>query len=432
MFSGDLSAWLAHLESLHASEIDLGLSRIATVAKRLQLPLSPDQRFAKVITFAGTNGKGSTLAMTQAVLQAAGWRVGSYTSPHFLCFNERIQINGCPVDDARLVNAFEQIEQARCAAGLAEVSLTYFEFATLAALVIFSAAPLDVWLLEVGLGGRLDAVNLVDTDIAVITRLGLDHQAWLGDDLESIGREKAGILRPGIAVVLGDDQWPYSVLDQAAKLGCEIVQLGKAYTQQLDLADQWFWVKENQRVGPLPRPGLPLNNAATALQIVSLMGVTLEAQWLAPVMQQVSLSGRMSRSGAWLMDVAHNPQAAKYLAEQLQRFPCRRLAVVGMMADKDIEATLEPLLPSISDWVCLSLPTPRAASADQLAEVLRALGGTVVLIDEGDQASQARAWIDQALAAQHYDEVLVFGSFFTLALFPDKLPLLQEGSCATG
>ncbi|MFK7161000.1 folylpolyglutamate synthase/dihydrofolate synthase family protein [Marinospirillum sp. MEB164] len=435
VFPQDLASWLDHLEQLHSQEIDLGLERVHQVAQRLALPLRSEQRQAQVIMLAGTNGKGSTLTLTQALAQAAGCRTASYTSPHFLHFNERIQLDGQPVSDALIIDAFVQIEQARLAP--TPISLSYFEFATLAALVIFSASDADLWLLEVGLGGRLDAVNLVDTDLAIITTVDLDHQAFLGETREAIGAEKAGILRPGRPVVLGSRVMPHSVLQQAEQLGCPVYQLGRQFEHQTAPDTlTWQWQSKQPqscRWDALPISPLPLDNLASALQLAALSGWQLDQQQIAEVIRTTQLTGRMQRLGPWLLDVAHNPHAAHYLAQRLsQAQPVRRLALLGAMADKDLEGVLEPLLPWISAWVVTALPTPRACSAAELAAQVEQLGGQVLYLGEEASGEAVHRFLVAELESGRYDEVLVFGSFFTVA---QQLHWLsgstEQVSCAT-
>ncbi|MBE0508908.1 MAG: bifunctional tetrahydrofolate synthase/dihydrofolate synthase, partial [Marinospirillum sp.] len=397
--SSTLDTWLKHLETLHSREIDLGLERVKAVALRLNLPLTAASRSCRVITFSGTNGKGSTLAMTQSMALAAGLSVGSYTSPHFLHFNERIQINGEPVSDTAIIHAFEQIEAARCQPPEHTLSLSYFEFATLAGLLLFQDAGLDLWLLEVGLGGRLDAVNIVDCDVAVLTTVALDHQDYLGDTLELIGAEKAGIFRPGCSAVLGSEQLPDSVKKIAAKLGADIFQLGEHYFRSLPQQGYWHWQGQNKQHQPLhlndlPVNSLPADNAATAVQALLLAWPEIKHQVVVEGLAKAHLTGRMQRirtnTGYWLLDVAHNPEAAEYLAKQLQQQgEVRRVALVGMMADKDMAATLKPLLPLVDAWITTALPLPRAAKPEKLAQLLQQMGAEVLAVCDDAEVQQA-------------------------------------------
>lgn len=433
--STSLAAWLNHLENLHPCEIDLGLARVRAVAQRLKLPLlfeARQQGLSKVITFSGTNGKGSTLALTESMALAQGLTVGSYTSPHFLHFNERIKLNGQPVSDITLTAAFLRIERARVTPTEETISLSYFEFATLAGLLIFQDAAVDLWLLEVGLGGRLDAVNIVDADVAVLVTVAQDHANYLGDDLNIIGQEKAGIFRKNRPVVLGSLNLPNSVYLAADALDCQVFQLWEAFQRTANTDGGWAWqgigltinlgVEEQTPVyfTDLPSNALPPDNAATAIQALLLACPNLTEQAIKKGLATARLTGRMQREGQWLLDVAHNPEAASYLAARLaeqgqtKHFKSKRLGLIGMMADKDIPATLLPLLPWVDAWVVTSLPLPRAAKAEKLAALLESLGAQVMATDLNDQGDLAFATAQQALQAD-YDEVLVMGSFFTLA-----------------
>ena len=413
-----LDTWLKHLENLHSREIDLGLARVSAVAQRLKLPLTIEQRKQRVIVFSGTNGKGSTLALTESMALAQGLTVGSYTSPHFLYFNERIKINGQPVSNETITATFARIEAARLESK--PISLSYFEFATLAGLLIFQDAGVDLWLLEVGLGGRLDAVNIVDANLAVLVTVAQDHAEYLGADLEVIGQEKAGTFRAACPVVLGSKNLPLSVYQLANKLGCPVFQLGKAYQRIAQANDCWTWQGLTQKLEVLsltglPKTVLPADNAATAIQALLLVYPRLTEQAIKQGLAKAKLMGRMQREGAWLLDVAHNPEAAGYLADRLAEQPDKkRLALVGMMADKDIRATLLPLLPFIDAWVVTSLPLPRAIKAEKLAALITKLGARVLLADSDEQGNLAFTTAKQQLL-QSYDEILVMGSFFTLA-----------------
>lgn len=415
-----LDTWLKHLESLHSREIDLGLDRVKRVAESLKLPLTFKQRSHQVITFSGTNGKGSTLALTEAMALAQGLSVGSYTSPHFLHFNERIKINGQAVSDKTIAQAFARIEAARLTPLEDSISLSYFEFATLAGLLVFQDADVDLCLLEVGLGGRLDAVNIVDADLAVLVTVAQDHADYLGADLEVIGQEKAGTFRSRCPVVLGSTNLPASVYKVAKELACPVFQLGKNFQRIPQQNEQWSWQGLNSlqqafSLSHLPNTTLPADNAATAIQALLLACPDLTEQAIKQGLAKASLTGRMQREGAWLLDVAHNPEAATYLAARLaEQGQKKRLALVGMMADKDMQATLLPLLPWVDAWVVTSLPLPRAVAATKLADLLLTLGAKVLVADKDDQGSLAFETARQQLEAG-YDEVLVMGSFFTLA-----------------
>lgn len=416
--STSLDTWLKHLENLHSREIDLGLARVRQVAERLKLPLTSVEANHQVIVFSGTNGKGSTLALTESIALAQGLSVGSYTSPHFLHFNERIKINGKPVSNEVITSAFTLIEAARLEDE--PISLSYFEFATLAGLLVFQEAGVDLWLLEVGLGGRLDAVNIVDANLAVLVTVAQDHADYLGADLEVIGQEKAGTFRENCPVVLGSNNLPVSVYKAAEQLDCPVFQLGKDFQRGVEAEGLWAWQGLNSQLEginltQLPSTFLPADNAATAIQAMLLVFPNLTEQAIKQGLSKAYLTGRMQREGAWLLDVAHNPEAAHYLATKLaEQGKKKRLALVGMMADKDMQSTLFPLLPWVDAWVVTSLPLPRAAKADKLAALLESLGAKVLLADSNEQGDLAFATASKLLQ-EDYDEALVLGSFFTLA-----------------
>lgn len=410
-----LADWLALLERRHPVAIELGLDRIARVAARLALGRPAD----KVITVAGTNGKGSCVAVLEALLQAGGRRVGCYTSPHLLVYNERISIDGRAVADAALCDAFARIEAAR-----GDVRLTYFETGTLAALLLMEAADLEVAVLEVGMGGRLDAVNIIDPDVAVITAIDLDHQAWLGPDRDSIGVEKAGIARPGVPAVCGDPDPPPAMLRFLATLGAPSLLLGSADFRLLPGAagvDLTCRTREGARLyyGGMPEPRLPPASAACAVQALVALDLAPEPQQVAAVFRQTGLAGRFQRlrhrHRELILDVAHNPAAAALLARRLEAEPNARVhAVAGALADKDLHGMVAPLLSIVDQWYCCDLPAaPRAAPAARLLEVLYNAGG-------GDRVAGRFADPTAALAAavgasRPGERILVFGSFHTVA-----------------
>ncbi len=413
-----LSAWLAHLEALHplgAAGIELGLERVRQVQAQLG-----QRQSVPLITVAGTNGKGSTCALLDAILGQAGYRVGLYSSPHLLRFNERVRVAGRSIGDAALCAAFARVEAARQAAG--GTALTYFEFGTLAAWECFTAAGVDVIILEVGLGGRLDAVNCYDADCAVITSIDLDHCDYLGQTRESIGYEKAGILRAGRPLVCADPAPPASVLDSAAAGGAQLKTLGRAFgfTPQ---GSRWqYWSAAGARL-ELPLPALPgahqLGNAAAALCALESLGERLPLTLLdiENGLTRVSLPGRFDlRPGPVevLLDVAHNPQAARALAASLRQQPCRGAtwAVFGMLRDKDIKAVVAAMGDVVNHWLPCTLPGPRAASADELAAILVEQG---LAAPVQGYASAARAFRAARKAANEGDRILAFGSFLTVA-----------------
>lgn len=407
----NLAEWLAWQETLHPSAVDLGLARVRAVAGRLGWGPLP----FPVISVAGTNGKGSTVAFLTAVLEAAGYRVGAYTSPHLLRYNERVRVAGAPAPDEALCQAFERIDRAR-----GELSLTYFEFGTLAALDLFRQASLDALVLEVGLGGRLDAVNLVDADVAIVTTVDLDHTEWLGPDRESVGREKAGILRRGRPAVCGDPHPPASLLAVAAGLGAPLYRIGRDY----DLVEQdgrWDARLGEEWLTGLPPPRLAgraqLRNAATALMALRTLAERLPVSRAAleQGVRRAALPGRLQvLPGAVerILDVAHNPQAARELAAFLQSRPCagRTHALVGMLSDKDVVGVLREVVPWVDSWRLASLGGPRGGRAEDLAQALAGL--TVAPVTTWPDP--ASAYRDLLRATRPPDRVVVFGSFLTV------------------
>jgi dihydrofolate synthase / folylpolyglutamate synthase len=420
-----LSEWLSWQETLHPSAIDLGLDRLLRTLQRLgwRRPSAP------VVTIGGTNGKGSSAALTAAILAAAGHRVGVFTSPHLIRYHERITIAGREVSDASLIAAFERIDRAREAD-----TLTFFEFNTLAALLVFETAGLDAIVLEVGMGGRLDAVNVVDPDVALVTSIALDHCDWLGGDLESIGREKAGIFRPGRPAVFGARTAPESIEATAASLGADLLRLGRDFDWAQN-AGRWTWRGRSRVLADLPPPALAgevqFDNAAAVLCVLECLADRLPHGRAAieTGLRSVHLPGRfqsLTRGGReWILDVAHNPAAAKMLAAQLAARPLsgRTIAVCGILADKDIEGVGAALLDAIDTWVTAGLPGPRAVTSAQLAERLRRIGAHVAATADTVVAACSAA---QSLAAPG-DRIVVFGSFLTVG---PALEALCSGSDA--
>jgi len=406
-----LADWLAWMEAHHPRQIELGLDRVRTVAARLHI--NPAK--ARVITVAGTNGKGSCVAFLESLLKAHGYRVGAYTSPHLLFYNERVRCDGEPVDDDALCAAFRAVHAA-----LGDTSLTYFEFGTLAALWLFQQTPLDVWVLEVGLGGRLDAVNIIDTDAAVITTIDLDHQDWLGSDRESIGREKAGIFRRDRWAVCVDPQPPASLMATAQSVDARWLSLAAEVLVAMR-ADDWDWSAPGLPDAPaltaLPRPSLPLPSAIAAVTALAALQFPLSVETVRDCLRNTRLAGRfqvIERDGVEVVfDVAHNPQAARGLAQQLREQPVKRtLAVFEIMQDKDVGGIVEPLLAQIDAWYVGGLPdNPRAAKTADLAPALRALGAAAV--NEFNEVVSAFA--GACADARGGDRIVVFGSFFTVA-----------------
>lgn len=403
-----LSQWLGYLEALHPTEIDLGLDRLRQVAERLNITSLP----GKVVTVAGTNGKGSTVALLESVLRAGGYRTGCYTSPHFLHYNERISLNGVPVADELICKAFAAIEKAR-----GDISLTYFEFGTLAAFLVFAEQKPDVTILEVGLGGRLDAVNLIDADLSVVTTIALDHESWLGSDIEQIGREKAGIFRSGKPAIIGSQQIVSSVRETAEALGCSSIdQLG--YQYRWSEADQgWNWQQLNAegevtlQYLQLPNVNLPTDNAATVLQVIQRLGLDIAGEALYQGLASAQLTGRMQRLGRFMLDVAHNPHAAEYVAKRLPKVEGKRVALLGMLDDKDIESVLDIMAPHFDSWYLAQLDGPRATDVKRIESHLCALG-----CDNMRSFENVSSALDSVLEETcDQDLVFVFGSFFTVA-----------------
>ncbi|ARS53724.1 bifunctional tetrahydrofolate synthase/dihydrofolate synthase [Kushneria konosiri] len=416
--SRTLTQWLAHLEKLHPVAIDLGLDRIRVVAKRLALLSAPIAR--QVVTVAGTNGKGSTVAMLEAVARAHGLSTACYTSPHLLRYNERLLFDGDEVSDDALIDAFERIEAVR-----GDTGLTYFEMGTLAALVIIRDRAPDMAILEVGLGGLLDATNIIDADVGIVTSVALDHADFLGTDIERIGIEKAGILRAGRPAVLGSRQMVKTVAAHAEALPVShCLILGQDFDWQRVESGRWQWQRPSETSDTtcrsLPDPGLPLDNAASALTALDALGLSLETERLEQAFSDIRLSGRMQRIGRYCLDVAHNPHAADYVASQLAQRPAtRRVALLGMLGDKDAEGVIEALWPVVDDWLAVTLSGARARNGEALAEIIRARGGHVLAVVEGPGAGID--WLEQH--SQH-DDVLVCGSFFTVA---EALARLERG-----
>ncbi|MEW6990706.1 bifunctional tetrahydrofolate synthase/dihydrofolate synthase [Colwelliaceae bacterium 6441] len=402
----NLDEWLSYLENIHSSEIDMGLERISIVAQKLFIDLS----FAQVITVAGTNGKGTTCAFLENALLEKNKSVVVYSSPHIIKFNERLRINKHDVDDQALIDAFETIENQR-----GSVSLTYYEYTTLAAMLVIMAKQPDVVILEVGLGGRLDATNIIDADIAVITTVDLDHQEFLGDNRESIGFEKAGIMRANQQVVVGDQQPPLSVIQHAEKLNAQLYIRDVDFRiEQSKEKNTWQWRHQELSYQHLPEPNIPKDNIATALMVLNLLNISFSNVELSSLILNTKVSGRTEVVNAHckvLLDVGHNPLAARYLTNQVNSITKNKVhAVVGMLADKDIQNTLEPLIPAVEHWYLATLDVPRGANADILKNNLDIDDKKVLTFDNVIDAYKMA--ISQA---ENSDLILVYGSFFTVA-----------------
>ncbi|GAB6067103.1 bifunctional tetrahydrofolate synthase/dihydrofolate synthase [Methylothermus subterraneus] len=409
-----LSDWLTWQQSFHPRWIDLGLERVRKVFQALR----PAYRPPLTITVGGTNGKGSCVALLEAILRAQGLKVGAYTSPHLLRYNERIRIDGVMASDEAIVEAFAKIDAVR-----GDTSLSFFEFATLAALELFAEAGVEVQVLEVGMGGRLDAVNLVDADVAIIASIDLDHQQWLGETREQIGWEKAGIFRPGRPAVVGDRDLPKSVLDHAKALGTPLWSLGREF-DYLCFDARWDWSGPERTLAALPLPALPgrqqFDNAATVLAALAQLegSLAIAEQAIRIGLKTVRLPGRYQLLPTFppvLLDVAHNPQAAGRLAEYLQSvYPERRvLALFAVMADKDIEGILRRMGQTVSVWALGPLPgNPRAATEGRIVQAFQKVGLPPPLLGFSSCLQALEALRRQAGPD---DLIVAFGSFFLVS-----------------
>ncbi|NBO86826.1 MAG: bifunctional tetrahydrofolate synthase/dihydrofolate synthase [Burkholderiaceae bacterium] len=414
MLFTSLDQWLSHLETAHPVGIDMGLARITRVKESLGLKFA-----CPVITVGGTNGKGSTCAFLESILLAAGYKVACHTSPHLLRFNERARMNGADVSDADLLKAFERVEQARCRLS-DPPTLTYFEFTTLAIMDIFANASVDAVILEVGMGGRLDAVNIVDADCAIVTSIDLDHMAYLGNTREAIAFEKAGIFRTKAIAICADPMPPTSLINHANAIGADLWLMGKDYSFTGD-QQQWGWTGRGKRFSGLGYPALRganqlLNASAVIAALIALHDrLPVSAQDIRNGLALVELPGRfqvLPGRPTVVLDVAHNPHAAATLAESIEAMAYHpyTYAVFGAMADKDIDGVLKPLLNTVDYWYCTDLPTPRAASASDLAKRLRAFNKEALVFMDPGAAYQAA--LDKAGEG---DRILVFGSFYTVS-----------------
>jgi dihydrofolate synthase/folylpolyglutamate synthase len=415
-----LDAWLSLLESRHSKAIDMGLDRVRAVKERLGLHFD-----CPVIMVAGTNGKGSTCAMLESVLLQAGYRVGLYIKPHFLHFNERARIGGDMASDEALTENFEAVEAAR-----GDVSLTYFEFTTLAIMRLMSRAALDVVILEVGLGGRLDAVNVVDADVAIVTNIDIDHTEYLGDTREKIGFEKAGIFRTGRTAICSDPVPPQSLIDHAREIGADLWLFGRDFNYSAD-KQQWNYGGRTMRRNSLGYPALrganQLLNACAVLAALEALRdrLPVSAQEARNGLVMVELPGRfqvLPGRPSVILDVAHNPHAAATLAQNLGNMGFHRYtyAVFGSMHDKDIDGVIAQMKDRVDHWNVTDLPLPRAATAEQLKDKLLA-AGIAPSIEPGAEksiqafSSPAEAFADAMSRAGENDRIAVFGSFFTVA-----------------
>ena len=416
----NLGDWLRYIDSLHPREMELGLDRVIFVAQRLGVDLSP----ARVISVAGTNGKGSCVALLEGLLLAQGFRVGAFTSPHLLRFNERIRVGGQEVRDQLLCEAFARVESAR-----GETCLTYFEFVTLAALRIFQQAQLDVVILEVGLGGRLDAVNIVDSDVAVITSIDLDHMAWLGETREAIAREKAGILRPGKPLVCADRDPPATLLDESNKEAVPVYLIGREFEFRHEGDKFWDWMgksKEHQSIylHQLNNPLLHDDLAAASLQVLSLLGFLQDEEKIREAIGGIALAGRFDRkvdserARQVLFDVAHNPAAAKLLACRLVKLKesqpkgARIVLVLAMMADKDVVGFAQALASVVDIWYIAQVDQERCMAASLLASRLTE---SVISTNPEVFSSAVDAYQAACDVSAPEDTIVVTGSFYVVA-----------------
>jgi dihydrofolate synthase/folylpolyglutamate synthase len=408
-----LADWLSWQEKLHLSEIDLGLDRIREVAKKLNL-LSPT---FPIITVAGTNGKGSTVAFFESILKAQGYKAGSYTSPHLIDYNERIKLETINATDDLIVSAFEQIDKAR-----GDISLTYFEFGTLAAMLIFVQQKVDVAILEVGLGGRLDASNLWDNSLAIITSIGIDHIDWLGDDREVIAVEKAGIMRKNVPVICGDLEPPDNIRKEAQRIGSDLYQINTDFSYQKNDNETWLW-KGFDKTFTLPLPTLAgefqLNNAATV--ITGLVAINnqlpIEQDNLKQGLTTTTLVGRLQiihQKPEWLIDVAHNPHAAKQLAKYLYSNPVagKTSALFSILKDKDIGQVISIMDSSIDEWHIVELEGSRSTKINELKKAIveQGLNKTVIT-----HQSFLEACKSLKSTSNLQDRVVAFGSFLVVS-----------------
>ena len=407
----DLQTWLNYWSHVHVTGIDLGLERVIPVAEQLGV-MKPQ---AKVITVAGTNGKGSTTTTLDAILNAQGLNVGLYQSPHIYRFNERVKLAGQEVDDQTLIDAFVQVDQAR---RVCDLSLSFFEATTLAAFVIFKQKQCDVWILEVGLGGRLDVVNVIDPDIAVITNIGLDHTDWLGDTIEKIAYEKAGIIRPHIPVIFGGVQdLPQAIQNKADECQAKLFTVNRDYFYDYaDDGQSWNFAGSGVTL-KLPLGHLAIENISTAVAAILVSGLTVSQNAIAQGIQNAQLQGRFEirkiKDKTVIFDAGHNPHGVDFLLKQLQKFlECNKqytevVSVFSMLSDKDIDSVIKLLKNTVLKWKVAALTVPRAAPLEQLQAALQ--GETV------EQFNCVQAAFQSALADTKNNQlILVCGSFHTL------------------
>lgn len=411
----NLNEWLTYLEQLHSCEIELGLTRISKVAKDLDLINLP----AKVITVAGTNGKGTTCAFLEEILIQAGYKVGVYSSPHIQHFSERLRINQQELSEQQHCQAFALVEEAR-----QDTSLSFFEFVTLSCLQLLKEAQCDFIILEVGLGGRLDATNIVESDISVVTTIAIDHTDWLGDDREKIGFEKAGVFRAQKPVICGELNPPQSLQEHARHIGADIRYAGQDFCLQMQ-ENSYSW-HGRKIITDIPHTLMPMQNASTALAVIEALNINLDDALIRRALQQAKLAGRLQKivmndGPDVYLDVAHNPQSAQYLASQIKLLRaakgnnCKTFAIVGMLKDKDMTGTFEQVNEQFDDFSLIPLDCPRGASSETLLKYYQA---------SNNKPMQAQCFEDIATAYQSVlnktcasDIIVVFGSFYTVSDF---------------
>lgn len=434
MAQRDLAAWLSHIEQLHPKSIAMGLERVKRVLERLSLQLD-----FKIITVAGTNGKGSTCAMLAQIYKQAGYQVGCYTSPHLLRYNERVRVNGVEASDDALCKAFSAVEQARLGLNAAddEISLTYFEVGTLAAVWHFAQSAIDIAVLEIGLGGRLDAVNVFEPDCAVVTSVDIDHQEFLGDNRESIGAEKAGIYRPSLPAICGDVNPPQSLINYAQKIGADFMCIQRDFNYE-PLASGWHYLANGKVVYTLPLPALEgsyqLMNASSVVAAVESLQPVLpvHADAIAAAMSEVKLAGRfqtVSKSPWLILDVAHNPHAAEALAKNLEAHRVqssnltaveagKTIAVFAMLADKDIKGVVNAVKNEIDFWYVADIDHIRSAPVNDLVNVILEVVPQAKIkrfTTAADACKQACIDTEVCIDRNENDKIIVFGSFFTVS-----------------
>lgn len=413
-----LAEWLGRLETFHPKEIELGLDRVKAVAEAIRWSGSRPP----IVIVGGTNGKGTCVALIEALLQAAGYRVGAYTSPHLVDFNERIRVGGVEATDEQIVAALERVEACR-----GGVSLTYFEFATLGAIEIFQGSSCDVWVMEVGLGGRLDAVNILDADVALISSVSLDHEEWLGHDREAIALEKAGIFRPDKPAVVGARPLPRSLAAHARQIGAPLLHLGTDFDWKRTTKG-WDWHGVETCLSDLPGMPIPgnaaLGNAACSLAVLEQLRerFSVSAARVSRTLESIRIPGRFQVEPGgveWILDVAHNPEAARELARNLADRPCdgRTFAVLGMLCDKDVRGVTDPFASLVDVWITTTLAERRGFDARALAHQLQ----TTVPVERS--RSIGEAFETATRFARAGDRVLVFGSFRTVGAVLEHLRL---------